>query len=89
MLHDVATETDVSLGSMLAETKKSPGEIANTLSCLSLSGTSCISSLEHLWKLLVFSDSLQTGNDVKAWLLTKVITEHQEAHLSLSLSGHA
>ncbi|XP_032252994.1 tudor and KH domain-containing protein isoform X1 [Phoca vitulina] len=38
MLHDVATETDVSLGSMLAETKKSPGEIANTLSCLSLSG---------------------------------------------------
>ncbi|XP_064444612.1 tudor and KH domain-containing protein isoform X1 [Mirounga angustirostris] len=38
MLHDVATETDVSLGSVLAETKKSPGEIANTLSCLSLSG---------------------------------------------------
>ncbi|MXQ96559.1 hypothetical protein E5288_WYG002715 [Bos mutus] len=37
MLDDLATETDVSL-SMLTETKKSPGEIANTLSCLSLSG---------------------------------------------------
>uniref|UniRef100_A0A673TN56 Tudor and KH domain-containing protein n=1 Tax=Suricata suricatta TaxID=37032 RepID=A0A673TN56_SURSU len=32
-----APETDVSLGSMLTETKKSPGEIADTLSCLSLS----------------------------------------------------
>ncbi|XP_027459856.2 tudor and KH domain-containing protein isoform X1 [Zalophus californianus] len=38
MLHDVATETDVSLSSVVAETKKSPGERANTLSCLSLSG---------------------------------------------------
>nr|XP_031544828.1 tudor and KH domain-containing protein isoform X2 [Vicugna pacos] len=38
MLHDVATETDVSLSSMLPETKKSPGEIPNTPSCLSLSG---------------------------------------------------
>uniref|UniRef100_A0A4X1W034 Tudor and KH domain-containing protein n=1 Tax=Sus scrofa TaxID=9823 RepID=A0A4X1W034_PIG len=37
MLHKVATETDVSLSSMLTETKKSPGEMANTLSCLSLS----------------------------------------------------
>ncbi|KAK2500910.1 hypothetical protein MC885_018122 [Smutsia gigantea] len=37
MLQDVATETDVSLSSMLTETKKSPGERANTLSCLSLS----------------------------------------------------
>ncbi|XP_031292264.2 tudor and KH domain-containing protein isoform X2 [Camelus dromedarius] len=38
MLHDVAAETDVSLSSMLPETKKSPGEIPNTPSCLSLSG---------------------------------------------------
>ncbi|XP_008693866.2 tudor and KH domain-containing protein [Ursus maritimus] len=53
MPHDAATETDVSLGSVLTETKKSPGEIANTLSCLSLSGTSCISSLEHLWVLTI------------------------------------
>ncbi|XP_057356725.1 tudor and KH domain-containing protein isoform X3 [Manis pentadactyla] len=38
VLQDVATETDVSLSSMRTETKKSSGEIANTLSCLSLSG---------------------------------------------------
>ncbi|XP_032252995.1 tudor and KH domain-containing protein isoform X2 [Phoca vitulina] len=48
MLHDVATETDVSLGSMLAETKKSPGEIANTLSCLSLSEAASISGDDNL-----------------------------------------
>uniref|UniRef100_A0A4X1W2L3 Tudor and KH domain-containing protein n=1 Tax=Sus scrofa TaxID=9823 RepID=A0A4X1W2L3_PIG len=48
MLHKVATETDVSLSSMLTETKKSPGEMANTLSCLSLSGSNSICSLEHL-----------------------------------------
>ncbi|KAF3813401.1 hypothetical protein GH733_018552 [Mirounga leonina] len=48
MLHDVATETDVSLGSVLAETKKSPGEIANTLSCLSLSEAASISGDDNL-----------------------------------------
>ncbi|XP_004404333.1 PREDICTED: tudor and KH domain-containing protein [Odobenus rosmarus divergens] len=48
MLHDVATETDVSLGSVVAETKKSPGEIANTLSCLSLSEAASISGDDNL-----------------------------------------
>ncbi|XP_021543677.1 tudor and KH domain-containing protein [Neomonachus schauinslandi] len=48
MLHDVATETNVSLGSVLAETKKSPGEIANTLSCLSLSEAASISGDDNL-----------------------------------------
>ncbi|XP_036308890.1 tudor and KH domain-containing protein isoform X1 [Pipistrellus kuhlii] len=38
MLYDVATEASASLSSMFTESKKSPGEIANTLSCLSLSG---------------------------------------------------
>ncbi|XP_070353025.1 tudor and KH domain-containing protein isoform X2 [Equus asinus] len=37
-LQDMATDLDISLSSMFTETKKSPGEIANTLSCLSLSG---------------------------------------------------
>ncbi|XP_077772347.1 tudor and KH domain-containing protein [Canis aureus] len=48
MLHDVATETDVSLGSMLTEPKKSPGEIANTLSCLSLSEAASMSGDDNL-----------------------------------------
>ncbi|XP_026911953.1 tudor and KH domain-containing protein isoform X2 [Acinonyx jubatus] len=48
MLHDVATETEVSLGSMLAETRKSPGEIANTLSCLSLSEAASVSGDDNL-----------------------------------------
>lgn len=72
---------DISLSSMFTETKKSPGEIANTLSCLSLSGTNSTSSLERLWKLPFLSQSLQTREVVKAWLLTKVVIEHQEAHL--------
>uniref|UniRef100_A0A8D1YVX1 Tudor and KH domain-containing protein n=1 Tax=Sus scrofa TaxID=9823 RepID=A0A8D1YVX1_PIG len=48
MLHKVATETDVSLSSMLTETKKSPGEMANTLSCLSLSEAASISGDDNL-----------------------------------------
>ncbi|XP_060478821.1 tudor and KH domain-containing protein isoform X1 [Panthera onca] len=48
MLHDVATETEVSLGGMLAETRKSPGEIANTLSCLSLSEAASVSGDDNL-----------------------------------------
>ncbi|XP_027943987.1 tudor and KH domain-containing protein [Eumetopias jubatus] len=48
MLHDVATETDVSLSSVVAETKKSPGERANTLSCLSLSEAASISGDDNL-----------------------------------------
>ncbi|XP_032699565.1 tudor and KH domain-containing protein isoform X1 [Lontra canadensis] len=47
-LHNVATETDVSLDSMLTETKKSPGEIANTLSCLSLSEAASMSGDDNL-----------------------------------------
>ncbi|XP_049736453.1 tudor and KH domain-containing protein isoform X2 [Elephas maximus indicus] len=39
-LQEMATEADVSLGSMLTETKKSPGEMGQTLSCLSLSAAS-------------------------------------------------
>uniref|UniRef100_A0A9L0SD44 Tudor and KH domain-containing protein n=1 Tax=Equus caballus TaxID=9796 RepID=A0A9L0SD44_HORSE len=80
-LQDMATDMDISLSSMFTETKKSPGEIANTLSCLSLSGTNSTSSLERLWKLPFLSQSLQTREVVKAWLLTKVVIEHQEAHL--------
>ncbi|XP_047582994.1 tudor and KH domain-containing protein [Lutra lutra] len=48
MVHNVATETDVSLDSMLTETKKSPGEIANTLSCLSLSEAASMSGDDNL-----------------------------------------
>ncbi|XP_025714216.1 tudor and KH domain-containing protein isoform X2 [Callorhinus ursinus] len=48
MLRDVATETDVSLSSVVAETKKSPGERANTLSCLSLSEAASISGDDNL-----------------------------------------
>lgn len=55
-----ATEAAASLSSMFTESKKSPGEMANTLSCLSLSGTSSIYSLERLWKLPLHSQSLQT-----------------------------
>ncbi|MBZ3877733.1 Tudor and KH domain-containing protein [Sciurus carolinensis] len=51
MLKDVATETDTSLASLLTESKKSPGEMAHTLSCLSLSGTNRITHLEHLRRL--------------------------------------
>ncbi|KAF5916223.1 hypothetical protein HPG69_010582 [Diceros bicornis minor] len=47
-LQDVATEIDVSLSSMLTETKKSPGEIANTVSCLSLSEAASISGDDNL-----------------------------------------
>ncbi|KAI4590305.1 hypothetical protein MJG53_001354 [Ovis ammon polii x Ovis aries] len=47
MLDDLATEIDVSL-SMLTETKKSPGEIANTLSCLSLSEAASLSGDDNL-----------------------------------------
>ncbi|XP_077628677.1 tudor and KH domain-containing protein [Crocuta crocuta] len=48
MLHNVTTETDVSLGSMLPEPKKSPGEMANTLSCLSLSEAASMSGDDNL-----------------------------------------
>uniref|UniRef100_A0A452RZK7 Tudor and KH domain-containing protein n=2 Tax=Ursus americanus TaxID=9643 RepID=A0A452RZK7_URSAM len=48
MPHDAATETDVSLGSVLTETKDSPGEIANTLSCLSLSEAASMSGDDNL-----------------------------------------
>ncbi|XP_006177219.1 tudor and KH domain-containing protein isoform X2 [Camelus ferus] len=48
MLHDVAAETDVSLSSMLPETKKSPGEIPNTPSCLSLSEAASMSGDDNL-----------------------------------------
>ncbi|XP_006900142.1 PREDICTED: tudor and KH domain-containing protein isoform X3 [Elephantulus edwardii] len=47
-LQEMATETDVSLGSMVAETKKSPGEIAHTLSCLSLSEAASMSGDDNL-----------------------------------------
>ena len=56
-----ATETDVSLRSTVTETKKSPGEMADTLSCLSLLGTNSICSLEHLWKLPFLNQPLQLG----------------------------
>ncbi|XP_058897740.1 tudor and KH domain-containing protein isoform X2 [Kogia breviceps] len=48
MLHDVATETDVSLRSTVTETKKSPGEMANTLSCLSLLEAASVSGDDNL-----------------------------------------
>ncbi|XP_004693759.1 PREDICTED: tudor and KH domain-containing protein [Condylura cristata] len=48
MLPDMATETDLSLDSMLTETKKSPGEIPNTLSCLSLSEAASMSGDDNL-----------------------------------------
>ncbi|XP_037681900.1 tudor and KH domain-containing protein isoform X2 [Choloepus didactylus] len=47
-LQEIATETDVSLGSMLTETKKSPGEISHTLSCFSLSEAASISGDDNL-----------------------------------------
>ncbi|XP_007949054.1 tudor and KH domain-containing protein [Orycteropus afer afer] len=47
-LQEMATETDVSLGSMLSETKKSPEEIAHTLSCLSLSEAASMSGDDNL-----------------------------------------
>nr|KAF6414565.1 tudor and KH domain containing [Molossus molossus] len=48
VLHDAMTETDVSLSSMLTESKKSAGEIANTLSCLSLSEAASMSGDDNL-----------------------------------------
>ncbi|XP_059757652.1 tudor and KH domain-containing protein isoform X4 [Balaenoptera ricei] len=48
MLHSVATETDVSLRSTVTETKKSPGEMANTLSCLSLLEAASMSGDDNL-----------------------------------------
>lgn len=48
ILPDMATETDISLDSMLNETKKSPEEIANTLSCLSLSEATSMSGDDNL-----------------------------------------
>ncbi|ELV10730.1 Tudor and KH domain-containing protein [Tupaia chinensis] len=48
ILKDVATETDASLSSMITETKKSPGEIAHTLSCLSLSEAASMSGDDNL-----------------------------------------
>ncbi|KAG8520387.1 Tudor and KH domain-containing protein [Galemys pyrenaicus] len=48
MLPDMATETDLSLDSMLTEAKKSPGEMANTLSCLSLSEAISVSGDDNL-----------------------------------------
>lgn len=43
-----ARETDISISSMVTETKKSLEERANTLSCLSLSGTNSTSSWSAL-----------------------------------------
>ncbi|XP_036308894.1 tudor and KH domain-containing protein isoform X4 [Pipistrellus kuhlii] len=48
MLYDVATEASASLSSMFTESKKSPGEIANTLSCLSLSEAASMSGDDNL-----------------------------------------
>ncbi|XP_008573363.1 PREDICTED: tudor and KH domain-containing protein isoform X2 [Galeopterus variegatus] len=48
MLRDVATETNASLSSMLNETKKSPGEITHTPSCLSLSEAASVSGDDNL-----------------------------------------
>ncbi|KFO18230.1 Tudor and KH domain-containing protein [Fukomys damarensis] len=48
MLKDMATETDASLASLLTEPKKSPGEMAHTLSCLSLSEAASMSGDENL-----------------------------------------
>ncbi|XP_006861499.1 PREDICTED: tudor and KH domain-containing protein [Chrysochloris asiatica] len=52
-LQKMATETDVSLGSLLTETK-SPGEIAHTLSCLSLSEAASVSGDDNLEDDYVF-----------------------------------
>nr|XP_019595591.1 PREDICTED: tudor and KH domain-containing protein isoform X1 [Rhinolophus sinicus] len=48
MLHDVVTEADASDGSVLTEAKKSPGEIAHSLSCLSLSEAASLSADDNL-----------------------------------------
>ncbi|EHB05621.1 Tudor and KH domain-containing protein [Heterocephalus glaber] len=48
MLKDMATETDASLASMLTEPRKSPGELAHTLSCLSLSEAASMSGDDNL-----------------------------------------
>ncbi|XP_012870748.1 PREDICTED: tudor and KH domain-containing protein [Dipodomys ordii] len=48
MLKDMATETDVSLASMLSETKESPEELPHTLSCLSLSEAASMSGDDNL-----------------------------------------
>ncbi|XP_062049577.1 tudor and KH domain-containing protein [Lepus europaeus] len=48
MLKDGATETDASLGSMPTETQKNPGEVAHTLSCLSLSEATSMSGEDNL-----------------------------------------
>ncbi|ELK36267.1 Tudor and KH domain-containing protein [Myotis davidii] len=48
MLHDAATEAAASLSSMFTESKKSPGEMANTLSCLSLSEAASVSGDDNL-----------------------------------------
>ncbi|TEA34900.1 hypothetical protein DBR06_SOUSAS41110003 [Sousa chinensis] len=45
---NVATETDVSLRSTVTETKKSPGEMAHTLSCLSLLEAASVSGDDNL-----------------------------------------
>lgn len=47
-LHDAATETDISASSVLTETRKSPEERANTLSCLSLSEAASMSGDDNL-----------------------------------------
>ncbi|KAM9686389.1 tudor and KH domain-containing protein [Trichechus inunguis] len=47
-LQGVATETDVSLGSRLTETKRSPGETGHTLSCLSSSEAASLSGDDTL-----------------------------------------
>ncbi|XP_070252820.1 tudor and KH domain-containing protein isoform X4 [Myotis yumanensis] len=48
MLHSAATEAAASLSSMFTESKKSPGEMANTLSCLSLSEAASVSGDDNL-----------------------------------------
>ncbi|XP_017401716.1 tudor and KH domain-containing protein [Cebus imitator] len=47
-MKDMATETDASLSTLLTETKKSPGEITHTLSCLSLSEAASMSGDDNL-----------------------------------------
>ncbi|KAM6220153.1 tudor and KH domain-containing protein isoform 1-T1 [Rhynchocyon petersi] len=47
-LQTMATETDVPLGRRLKETKESPGEMAHTLSCLSLSEAASLSGDDNL-----------------------------------------
>ncbi|KAM5256726.1 tudor and KH domain-containing protein isoform 2-T2 [Ctenodactylus gundi] len=48
VLKEMATETDVSLASLLTEPKKSPGEMVHTLSCQSLSEVASMSGDENL-----------------------------------------